>query len=319
MTPPEPIAPAGATAGGPAAGGPAAGTATNGSAIYDLGYRGYDGPRLGRRAAVWALFTASFRAAWGLGRSGRAKIVPWGALIFLSLPAIVQSAVTATAGPIAAQAGGGFDTHNYLARMSILAFIFLAAQAPELLGGDLRNRVLALYFAHAMERLDYAFAKLAAMVVALTALLIVPTTILFLGLTFGSADLVQGLRDQVGTLPEIVGGALIYALIYSAVGMAISAFTPRRAYATGAIVAVFLVGAALPALVRRAGSSIGDWPVLLDLNAIAEGVRHAIFGGSANGVVSTVQLPDIGYEAAFVGVIAVATLVYLWRYRRLQA
>ncbi len=305
--------------GGTPAPAPAAGSVAAPSAIYDLGYRGYDGPRLGRRAAVWALFASSFRATWGLGRSGRAKIVPWGALAFISLPAIVQSAVNATVGPVAGAAAGGLTFDSYLAQMNVLAFIFLAAQAPELLGSDLRNRVLALYFAHAMERLDYALAKLAAILAGLLVLTVVPTTILFFGLSLGSADLVQGFKDQLGYVPEIIGAALIYSLLYAAVGMAISAFTPRRAYATGAIVAVFLVGTALPALVRRAGSSIGDWPVLLDVNAIAEGVRHAIFGGSANGVVSQMSLPDTGYFAAFAAIIVVGVAVYLWRYQRVEA
>jgi ABC-2 type transport system permease protein len=289
------------------------------SAIYDLGYRGYDGPRLGRRAAVWALFTASLRAAWGLGRSGRSKIVPWGALAFASLSAVVQSAVNATAGPLAARAGPGVNFHNYIFQSSVFVFIFLAAQAPELLGGDQRNRVLALYFAHAMERMDYAAAKLGAMVVSLLALCLVPLTILFLGLTFGSADLVAGFRDQLGNVPEIIGVAVIYALLYSAVGMAISAFTPRRAYAIGAIVAVFLVGTALPALVRRAASSIGDWPTLLDVNAVAEGVRHALFGGPANGPVANASIPNVGYYATFAAVIIVGYAVYFWRYQRVQA
>ena len=34
-----------------------------GGNIYDLGYRGYDGPRLGRRSAVRALFGQSLRAS----------------------------------------------------------------------------------------------------------------------------------------------------------------------------------------------------------------------------------------------------------------
>ena len=50
MTQPEPVV---ARAEGPAAG-----------VIYDIGYHGYDGPRLGRRAALWALFTFSWRAAF---------------------------------------------------------------------------------------------------------------------------------------------------------------------------------------------------------------------------------------------------------------
>ena len=201
--------------GGTPAPAPAAGSVAAPSAIYDLGYRGYDGPRLGRRAAVWALFASSFRATWGLGRSGRAKIVPWGALAFISLPAIVQSAVNATVGPVAGAAAGGLTFDNYLAQMNVLAFIFLAAQAPELLGSDLRNRVLALYFAHAMERLDYALAKLAAILAGLLVLTVVPTTILFFGLSLGSADLVQGFKDQLGYVPEIIGAALIYSLLYA--------------------------------------------------------------------------------------------------------
>lgn len=302
MTPPEPMV---------------AGQAGQ-SAIYDLGYRGYDGPRLGRRAAVWALFIASLRAAWGMGRSGRSKIVPWGALGFVSLPAIVQSAITATAGPIASRAGGpSYD--NYLFQGSILVFIFLAAQAPELLGGDQRNRVLALYFAHAMERTDYAVAKLGAMIVSLVLLCLVPLLILFLGLSFASSDVFAGFHDQLGKVPEIAGLAAIYSLLYAAVGMAIAAFTPRRAYAIGAIVAVFLVGTALPQLVQRAASSIGHWPVLLDVNAIAEGVRHALFGGAANGPVASADIPDIGYYATFAAVVIVGFAVYLWRYQRVQA
>mgnify|MGYP001583970183 CR=1 FL=1 len=51
-----------------------AGSATG--SIYDLGYRGYDGPRLGRRHAVVALFVHGLRAVFGLGRSGRSKIAP---------------------------------------------------------------------------------------------------------------------------------------------------------------------------------------------------------------------------------------------------
>lgn len=302
MTPPEPLV---------------AGQAGQ-SAIYDLGYRGYDGPRLGRRAAVWALFIASLRAAWGMGRGGRSKIVPWGALAFVSLPAIIQSAITATAGPLVSRAGGpSYD--NYLFQGSILVFIFLAAQAPELLGGDQRNRVLALYFAHAMERTDYAVAKLAAMVVSLVVICLVPLLILFFGLSFASSDVFAGFRDQLGKLPEILGLAAIYSLLYAAVGMAIAAFTPRRAYAIGAIVAVFLVGTALPQLVLRAASSIGHWPVLLDVNAIAEGVRHALFGGNPNGPVGGAGIPDIGYYATCAAVVVVGYAVYLWRYQRVQA
>ena len=44
--------------------------------IHDLGYRSYDGPRLGRAQIVRALIWHSFRSAWGIGRGVKAKIVP---------------------------------------------------------------------------------------------------------------------------------------------------------------------------------------------------------------------------------------------------
>jgi ABC-2 type transport system permease protein len=286
-------------------------------AIYDLGYRGYDGPRLGRSAAVWTLYVSSLRAIFGLGRSARSKIIPWGAIVFASLPAVVQAAIIATAGPIASQVGVTYDNLTFQA--SILAIIFLAAQAPELLGSDQRHRVLALYFAHALERLDYAVAKFGAMVTGLFILAIVPLLILFLGLTFASTDLVSGFREQLGHVPQILGTAVIWAVLLSAIGMAIAAFTPRRAYATAAIVAVFLVGTGLQGLLRRAGERIGEWPILLDPQAVAEGVRHSLFGGSANGPVASSTVPAWGYELVAAAIVLVGLAVFVWRYRRIEA
>ena len=45
-----------------------------GGSIYDLGYQAYEGPRLGRRSAVLALFAQTVRSCFGIGRGGRAKI-----------------------------------------------------------------------------------------------------------------------------------------------------------------------------------------------------------------------------------------------------
>ena len=60
--------------------------------IYDIGYRHYDGPRLGRRGAIGAIVAAGLRAVFGLGRSGKSKILPWGAVILGLIPAVVAVA-----------------------------------------------------------------------------------------------------------------------------------------------------------------------------------------------------------------------------------
>ena len=45
-------------------------------AVYDRGYRPYDGPRGRRGAATFALYKASMRRALGIRRSWRQKVAP---------------------------------------------------------------------------------------------------------------------------------------------------------------------------------------------------------------------------------------------------
>jgi ABC-2 type transport system permease protein len=57
--------------------------------IYDLGYRTYDGARLGRRYAIQSLFTYSLRSAFGLGRRTTSKIIPLALASFVFIPAAI--------------------------------------------------------------------------------------------------------------------------------------------------------------------------------------------------------------------------------------
>ena len=61
-----------------------------GGSIYDLGYRHYTGPRLGRRHAVAAMYIQSLRSIFGIGRPFTSKIFPWLLLGASFLPALVQ-------------------------------------------------------------------------------------------------------------------------------------------------------------------------------------------------------------------------------------
>ena len=44
--------------------------------IHDIGYRHYDGPRLGRGYLLRSLYVESLRGAYGLGRSAKSKVMP---------------------------------------------------------------------------------------------------------------------------------------------------------------------------------------------------------------------------------------------------
>ena len=286
-------------------------------AIYDLGYRGYDGPRLGRRSAVATLFWASLRAAFGLKRSGRAKIVPWGLTAFLLAPAAVAVAISALVpgGP------SPFSYDDYLWSTQILLAIFVAAQAPELVSADQRQQVLSLYFSHALRRSDYALAKLGALAAALFGLTLLPMLVLFVGRVLLAADVPAAFADQAENLPQVIGAPLVYALPLAALGMAIAAYTPRRAYATGAIIAVFIVTAAVGGILEEATSgTVARLAPLINPFVAIDGTRDWLLGAS----VSDSPVHDSGlalwwFGAIELGIVLVGSAAVVWRYRRIAA
>jgi ABC-2 type transport system permease protein len=286
-------------------------------AIYDLGYRGYDGPRLGRRAAFATLFWASLRAAFGLGRPGRSKVVPWGLTAIMIVPAAVAGAIQA----IAPGGASPFNYDNYLWDLQPILALFVAAQAPELVSSDQRNHVLSLYFSHALARADYALAKLGAMAAALFILALAPLLVIFFASILASTDVAGAVGDQLGNLPQIIGSPIIYAIPVAGLGMAIASFTPRRAYATGAIIAVFLVTAAVGGILAEAGRGrMSEVAPLLNPFVLLDGTRTWLVGSSIpDSPVSSARLalPVFGALTALVTAIAVGDV--LWRFRRIAA
>ena len=63
---------------------------TRTGAIHDIGYRHYDGPRLGASYIRRSLFVETLRGAYGLGRSARSKVMPFLLLAVMVLPAVVD-------------------------------------------------------------------------------------------------------------------------------------------------------------------------------------------------------------------------------------
>ena len=286
-------------------------------AIYDLGYQGYDGPRLGRQAAVATLFWASLRAAFGLGRSGRSKIVPWGLTAIMVVPAAV-------AGAIQAIAPGGlspFSYDNYLWDLSPILALFVAAQAPELVSSDQRNHVLSLYFSHALARSDYALAKLGALAAALFILALAPLLVILFASIFAASDVVAAFGDQLQNLPQIIGSPAIHAVPLAALRLAIAAFTPRRAYATGAIIAVYLVTGAAGSILSEAGRGrLSQVAPLLNPWVLLDGTRDWLVGNT----IPDSPVPRADLDLWVFGVLTAAfTLIaigaILMRYRRIAA
>ena len=133
---------------------PAETTATRTGVIHDLGYQRYDGPRFGRAQIVRALAWHSFRAAFGLGRGAKAKIIPVIALVALCLPAVVNAFAMSRGNPRLVS----YDAYQPVLRDLVMT-VFVAVQAPEMVSRDLRSRVLPLYFSRPMKTIDYPVAR----------------------------------------------------------------------------------------------------------------------------------------------------------------
>src|SRR6476469_6607372 len=131
------------------------------SEIYDIGYRHYDGPRLGRGYSTRALTVHSLRGVFGLGRTARSKIMPFALAFIMLLPAIVSIAMMA----LLKQHGMSYT--GFAVYMQTVLAIFLASQAPTVVAPDLRHRVLPLYLSRPVTIAEYVAAKVIAMTAAL--------------------------------------------------------------------------------------------------------------------------------------------------------
>jgi ABC-2 type transport system permease protein len=203
--------------------------------IHDIGYQRYTGPRLGRRHVVAALYLHGLRAAFGLGRSAKAKIFPW---LIVGIVTVVAAVVTA----IRAQLGQVVLSYAQFAdSMSWLVIFFVAVIGPELVSRDVRSGVLPLYFSRPLRRSDYALAKLAAMMSAVWLLLGAPQLLMFAGAAFTTGKGMRGVWNEfLDLLPGLLYAGL-WAAVFASIGLLVASLTGKRAFAAGGIVAVFLM------------------------------------------------------------------------------
>jgi len=218
--------------------------------IHDLGYRRYDGPRLGRRQITVALAWHSFRAAFGFGRGAKAKVVPVIALAALCLPAVVNAFGMAQGNPRLV----GYDTYQPLLRNLVMT-VFVAVQAPELVSRDLRSRVLPLYFSRPIRTIDYPLAKYVAFTAACLVMIDVPVLLLY----FGTIANVHGGAAVWAQTKELIPGLLVglmWSVVLAAVSLFLASLTGRRAFATGAVAIFFLLTYTLAEILLQVETNI---------------------------------------------------------------
>jgi ABC-2 type transport system permease protein len=283
--------------------------------IHDIGYRHYDGPRLGRAYATRSLFSQSLRGTFGLGRSVKSKILPMALLGIMCVPALIIVAVAV----YTKMAKLPLEYPHYLAIMQFVIAVFLAAQAPVMLSRDLRFMTIPLYFSRPISSSDYVRAKFGAMVAAIFSLTALPMLILWLGAILSS----MSFGYQTEHFAYGLFAAACYAVLYSGIGLAIASLTPRRGFGVAAIIALLLISGAIAGIIfgvltTRGHDMAAHWAAVISPSMLVDSTTTWLFGLPVRGVSGAPS--DLGGYVFLAEIVLLALGCYallVRRYRRI--
>ena len=210
-------------------------TSGQGGVIHDLGYRGFTGRREGSTAIAMQLFITGLRHAFGLGRSGKSKILPFLLLAMSTVPAAIMVGVVTITGlselPV--------SYANYVNQVQSLIALFAAAQAPVLFSRDLRYRSIVLYLARPLSSSAFALVRWLSLTAALVVFVLVPVLVLYGGALLAGLDV----GSQTTELGKAVVLVILLAATLAGLTGVISSYSVRRGFAVvGSIIALVVVG-----------------------------------------------------------------------------
>lgn len=277
--------------------------------IYDRGYRHYEGPRLGRRHAIWALVVYSMKRALGIKKGVGAKIIPILLYVGVALPVIISIGIRAFL-----PSANVLDYVEFFGFIFVIEGIYVATIAPEMLCGDRRENVLALYFSRAITRADYLLAKLVATALLTLTVSCIPAAILWLGRQLLEDAPLRAMRNHLGDLGRIAVAGVMIAFFLGAIGLLVSSFTGRKSIAVAIIVVAFLIAEALAGALtfalRDSASRFARYVLFLSPSSTISGLVGRLFHKTTLGI----ELPLWLILAEMAAVIVVACVVMYLRY-----
>ena len=293
---------------------------TSAGAVYDRGYRPYDGPRGGRRAARLALFRVSVRRALGLRRPWRQKVAPFLLLGVAVIPAIVNVGIgylTRDNPPIDFE----FITYrDYVVVSSSLFLFFVALTGPDVVCPDRRQRVLPLVFARPLTGVDYVVAKLAAIATIVFAFGVIPQVVLFVGQMLVGNHAIDYLQEHAEVLWQAPAAVALVAVYYAAVVLAVASLTGRRIVAGAVFIGVMITAGTVSGILVGDTSALGHHGSaagLINLAGLPLYLRDLVFLGHVDpeGALGGVANGGLLAVLAYAAVLAVALVVLFSRYQ----
>ena len=202
--------------------------------IHDLGYRHYDGLREGTAAIARTLFATGLRHAYGLGRSGKSKVMPFVLLAMSLLPATIVVGVVVLTGLDALPVSYA----DYTNRTQLLVSLFAASQAPVLFSRDLRHRSIVLYLARPLAAPVFALVRWLSLTIAIFLFTAIPTVVLYAGAMLSGLDK----SDQTTAALKALALQVLLAMMIAGVSGLISSVSLRRGFAVvGSVMALIVL------------------------------------------------------------------------------
>ncbi len=297
-------------------------TGTAEGTVFDIGYQRYSGPREGRHRARTAVFKDGLRTALGIGRGGRAKLLPWtfiGLLVVIGfILALVAGAALRLGGPDALE---GLPTHSdFYGISSIFFFVFAAVVAPDLICPDRRHGVINLYLVRPLTGIDYIVARWSAFLVVALGVAWLPQFVLLIGRLMGHPDPGGYFSENWTDIPNILLSGAAMAAYMTTLAMLVAAFTKRRAYASVFLVGLFVISTPFTAgLSTEIEGAVGQWISMFNLSNIPVHVNDMIFGevSEVTGGAPARELGSRVLLAWYFGWVLIPGAILVERYRRL--
>ncbi|MGW4201070.1 ABC transporter permease [Streptomyces sp. NPDC004726] len=283
--------------------------------IHNIGYRNYEGERLGRAYARRSLYSQSLRGSFGLGRSAKSKVLPMILFAVMALPAaiIVAVAVATKAEKLP------LEYTSYAIVTQGIIGLFLAAQAPQSVSRDLRFKTVPLYFSRPIERIDYVLAKFGAMATAMFILTASPLLVLYIGSMLAKMDF----ADQSKWFGQGLVSVAILSVLYGGLGLVMAALTPRRGFGVAAIIGTLTITYGAVSTVQAIAVETDSveavkWFGLFSPATLVDGVQTAFLGATSNfpGEVGPGTGAGVVYLLVVLALIAGSYGVLMRRYRK---
>lgn len=283
--------------------------------IHNIGYRHYDGPRLGRAYARRSLYSQSLRGSYGLGRSVKSKVLPMLLFVVMCVPAAIMVAVA-----VATKAKElPVDYTRYAIIMQAVIGLYVASQAPQSVSRDLRFKTVPLYFSRPIETADYVRAKFAALASAMLILTGAPLIVLYVGALLAKLDF----ADQTKGFAQGLVSVVLLSLLFSGIGLVIAAITPRRGFGIAAIIAVLTISSGAVSTLQaiadaQNSTSAIPWIGLFSPVTLIDGLQSAFLGATSAfpGGVGPSHAQGVVYVLAVLGLIAATYGLLIRRYRK---